>query len=282
MFPVTIPVAPTLATAVLLLVHAPPVDVVLNVIVAPAQTVVSPEIIPANGSGLTVTTCVAAAVPQLLVTEYDMVVVLAATPLTIPDVPTIAIASLALVHEPPAMVLPNEVVLPTQTDAIPVIEPATGKGFTVTDVVYTVAGLQPGWLLPSLTVRLYTPVTVGVAVGLAIVNEDRAEPLQLYTVAPPAPLAVRFTVPPTHIGPLLAGDAVGVAFTVTDVVYTVDGLQPASAVPSLTVRLYTVVAVGVAVGLAIEEDDNEVPLQLYTDAPPAPLAVRLTVPPLQM
>jgi hypothetical protein len=154
--------------------------------------------------------------------------------------------------------------------------------FTVTEVVYTVAGLQPGWLLPSLTVRLYTPVTVGVAVGFAIEEDDNEVPLQLYTDAPPAPFAVRFTVPPTHIGPLLVGAAVGVAFTATDVVYTVDGLQPASVVPSLTVRLYTEVAVGVAVGLAIEEDDNEVPLQLYTDAPPAPFAVRLTVPPLQM
>jgi hypothetical protein len=95
---------------------------------------------------------------------------------------------------------------------------AVGVVFTVTDVVYTVAGLQPGWPLPSLTVRLYTPVTVGVAVGLAAVDEDKAEPLQLYTDAPPAPFAVRFTVPPTHIGPLLVGAAVGVVFTATDVV----------------------------------------------------------------
>jgi hypothetical protein len=115
-----------------------------------------------------------------------------------------------------------------------------------------------------------------------MVEDDNEVPVQLYTDAPPAPLAVRFTVPPTHIGPLLVGAAVGCAFTVTDVVYTVDGLQPASVVPSLTVRLYTEVTVGVAVGLAIEDDDNEVPLQLYTDAPPAPLAVRFTVPPLQM
>ena len=115
-----------------------------------------------------------------------------------------------------------------------------------------------------------------------MVEDDKETPLQLYTVAPPVAFALRFTVPPEHIGPLLVGAAVGVAFTVTDVVYTVDGLQPASAVPSLTVRLYTVVAVGVAVGLATEDDDNEVPLQLNTDAPPAPLAVRLTVPPLQI
>jgi hypothetical protein len=115
-----------------------------------------------------------------------------------------------------------------------------------------------------------------------MVEDDKETPLQLYTNAPPAPFAVRLTVPPTHIGPLLVGAAVGVAFTATDVVYTVDGLQPASAVPSLTVRLYTVFTVGVAVGLATEDDDNEVPLQLYTDAPPAPFAVRLTVPPLQM
>jgi hypothetical protein len=61
-------------------------------------------------------------------------------------------------------------------------------------------------------------VTVGVAVGLATTAEDRPGPLHEYVAAPPDPLAVRVTVPPLHIGPLFVGAAVGVGFTVTDVV----------------------------------------------------------------
>ncbi len=53
-----------------------------------------------------------------------------------------------------------------------------GAGFTETDVVYTVDGLQPGWPLPSLTVSEYTLVTVGVAVGLAAEAEANDKPNQ--------------------------------------------------------------------------------------------------------
>ena len=66
--PVTIPDMPIVATAVLLLLHVPPVVVLLNVVVAVAQTIAVPVMVPATGSGLTVTSIVAVAVPQLLVT----------------------------------------------------------------------------------------------------------------------------------------------------------------------------------------------------------------------
>lgn len=65
--------------------------------------------------------------------------------------------------------------------------------------------------------------------------EDRPEPLHVNTDAPPDGLAARFTVPPLHIGPSFAGDAAGIGFTLTAVVYIVDGLQPGCALPSLTV-----------------------------------------------
>jgi hypothetical protein len=81
----------------------------------------------------------------------------------------------------------------------------------------------------------YTEVTEGVAVGLAVVVLARAAPLQLNVLAPPVGLAVSVTVPPLQIGLLLVGAAVGVLFTVTEVVYIVAGLQPLSVVPSLTV-----------------------------------------------
>ena len=66
--PVTTPVLPIVATPELLLLHTPPALALLNVIVDASQTVVVPVIVPAFGNGLTVTTAVVLATPQLLVT----------------------------------------------------------------------------------------------------------------------------------------------------------------------------------------------------------------------
>lgn len=51
--PLTTPLLFTVATAVLLLLHAPPVEVVLNVVVEPRQTEVEPEIVPTAASTVT-------------------------------------------------------------------------------------------------------------------------------------------------------------------------------------------------------------------------------------
>jgi hypothetical protein len=139
---------------------------------------------------------------------------------------------------------------------------AVGVGRTVTDVVYTVVGVQPASLVPLVTVSEYTDVTLGVAVGLATVVDDNDGPLHEYVDVLPPGLAVNVTVPPLHIGPLFVGAAVGVAFTVTEVVYTVAGEQPGCVEPSVTVSEYTLVTVGVAVGLATTDDDKDEPLQL--------------------
>jgi hypothetical protein len=48
---------------------------------------------------------------------------------------------------------------------------------TVTVVVYIVDGEQPDAAVPFVTVNEYVLVTVGVAVGLATVDEDRLGPL---------------------------------------------------------------------------------------------------------
>ena len=105
-------------------------------------------------------------------------------------------------------------------------------------------------------------VVVGVAVGFCAVVDDRLAPLQVYTDAPLAGLAVSVTVPPTQIEPLLAGAAVGMPLTVTEVVYTVLGAQPGASVPLLTVSEYTVVAVGIAVGFCAVVDDRLAPLHV--------------------
>ena len=51
-------------------------------------------------------------------------------PVTIPDVPTLATATLLLLQKPPGVTLASGVVRLTHTDVVPVI--AAGDGFTVT------------------------------------------------------------------------------------------------------------------------------------------------------
>ena len=87
-------------------------------------------------------------------------------------------------------------------------------------------------------------------------------------------------VPVQTVVPPLIPD--GLAFTVTVVVYIVDGLHPANPLPFVTVSEYTVVTVGVAVGFWAVFEDKSDPLQLYLLAPPPGFAYKLTVPPTQI
>jgi len=66
--PVTTPVLPTVAMPVEPEVQTPPPIASLSVVVAPAQTVAVPVIVPALADELTVTTVVALALPQPFVT----------------------------------------------------------------------------------------------------------------------------------------------------------------------------------------------------------------------
>lgn len=66
--PVTTPVEPTVAILVAVLLHTPPVAASVKVILVAGHTVDAPDIEPALGLGFTVTTAVAANVPQLLLT----------------------------------------------------------------------------------------------------------------------------------------------------------------------------------------------------------------------
>jgi len=138
--------------------------------------------------------------------------------------------------------------------------------------------LHPGFAEPLVTVSVYTDVTVGVAVGLAIVVEERNGPAHVYVlVLPPAP-ALNATLPPSQIGPLFDGEAVGCAATVTEVVYTVEGLHPG---PELaTVKEYMRLTVGVAPVVPDVGDTMFEPLQtyIYDPTPPVALAERLTTP----
>jgi hypothetical protein len=80
--PVTTPLVLTVAIPAAPVLQVPPLAKLLNEVVLPAQIVAVPVIVPASGSGLTVTICVATAVPQLFVTVYDIVAVPADIPVT--------------------------------------------------------------------------------------------------------------------------------------------------------------------------------------------------------
>lgn len=68
--PVTLPVtASTVATAVVLLLQAPPETLLLNIIFDPIHTAEAPLIVPALATGFTVIVAEAVADPQTVVTE---------------------------------------------------------------------------------------------------------------------------------------------------------------------------------------------------------------------
>ncbi len=78
---------------------------------------------------------------------------------------------------------------------------------------------------------------------------------------------------------MFVGAAVGLAFTVTVVVYIVLGAHPDAAVPLVTVSEYVLVTVGVAVGFCAVVDDKLAPLHVDVVAQPPGFAVNVTVPP---
>ena len=69
-------------------------------------------------------------------------------------------------------------------------------------------------------------MAVGLITGLCAAEVDPSDPVHDHAVAL-LELSFNVTVPPLHIGPLFVAPVdVGTVFTVTVVVYTVDGLQP--------------------------------------------------------
>ena len=131
MTPDTIPVFdPTVATAVLLLVQVPPEVRSTNVLVAPVQTVLEPDI--DTGCWLMVIASVAeqpAGSVYIILTEP-----VTDPPVTIPlDDPTVAFVRSLLLHVPPVVASARFVVRPVHTVFEPVI--ATGVGLTVRGVL---------------------------------------------------------------------------------------------------------------------------------------------------
>lgn len=198
--PVTTPPASTVAIAVLLLVHVPPVVVLASEVVVPTQPVADPVI--AAGSAFTVTSVITV---QPVVVVYVIADVPAATPVTIPvEVVIVALAVLPELHVPPEGVLESVVAAPTHTVAVPAI--AVGSAFTVTmrvsthpvPVVYVIVAVPA--LMPATAPSVAPTVAVVASLLLhvppvVVLLKVVTEPSQTLAVpVMPAGIAITVTV----------------------------------------------------------------------------------------
>ncbi len=133
--PVTIPVEPTVATVVNAELHEPPLTVAVNVVVSPGHITPRPLNVPAEGIGSIVIVNVERVVPQPFDIVYDILVVPAERPVTIPDELITATDRLLLLQPPPVVVLVIGVVAPIQIWSSPDNVPALGSGFIVSAIV---------------------------------------------------------------------------------------------------------------------------------------------------
>jgi hypothetical protein len=130
--PETTPPEVMVAVVGLLLDHVPPATVSDKVTVEDGHTEVAPVIAPANAAGVTEIVEVATAVPQLLVTEYEILATPPATPVTTPVVaPTVATVPSLVLQVPPEAPSVKVLETPAHNVDTPVTVPATGSGLTV-------------------------------------------------------------------------------------------------------------------------------------------------------
>ena len=127
--PVTVPDVPTVATAVLLLVHTPPPTPLVSIADEPTHTDDDTGEI-AVGVVSTVTILVA----EQPFTVYDIAAVPAVIPVTVPVLPTVATPVAPLLHVPPGVGSVSDAVAPTQILTVPGLM-AEGLGLTVTVAV---------------------------------------------------------------------------------------------------------------------------------------------------
>jgi hypothetical protein len=259
--PLTIPEdVPMVATVGVLLVHVPPEGVLLRVVAAPVQILIVPT--GTDGSGLTLTVNVATAVPQVLVTEYDIVVTPAAIPVTMPvDAPTVPAAVALLDHAPPDTLLLSVTVDAAQTAEVPVIVPATGDALTV----ITAFALQPEAVV-------YVIVVVPVARPLTIPEDVPmvATVGVLLVHVPPEGVLLRVVAVPVQILIVPVGtDGSGLTLTV----------NVATAVPQALVTEYDIVVIPAAIPVTMPVDAPTVPAAgaLLDHTPPDTLLLSVTV-----
>ncbi len=199
---ITLPVA--LATAALLLLQVPPAGELEKIVVRPVHTVAVP--VMSVGRGFTVTTCVLLQLPP---SEWVMVVVPAAIPVTTPVIAsTVALAITLLLHVPPLLVLFKVIAEATHTLAGPVIAACCEITVTVFGV-NAIAQPPPGGMYEIVA----EPTPIGVAIPLEpIVATSELLLLQV----PPAGTAAKAPVEPVQIsdGPVNVSVPAALTFTV--------------------------------------------------------------------
>jgi hypothetical protein len=115
----------------------------VKLVVELVHTVAVPVILPATGSGFTVITFVALALPQIPTIVWDIVAVPAVTPITTPVDPTVAIPVAPELHTPPLPYASYKVMSPPwHTVERPDTVPA--NGFIVTTFVALPGPQRPG------------------------------------------------------------------------------------------------------------------------------------------
>lgn len=131
--PVTIPAALTVALP-LLAAHVPPGSDGVRVMLLPMHTEEKPVIVPEAGSAFTVTGFAVTALPHRFVTVYTITSGPSVAPVTDPEEETVALPVVPA-HVPPGSVLVSEEDDPMHIVDEPVIEPASGRAFTVMALV---------------------------------------------------------------------------------------------------------------------------------------------------
>jgi hypothetical protein len=132
---VTIPLILMIATVVVVEPQTPPLVASLKGVVLPIQTEVVPVMAATVGKALTVTVVDTESLQPLpFVTTYFMVVVPALTGVTIPLLFIVATLVVVELHTPPLVASLKVVVLPIQTEVVPVMAATVGKAFIVAQV----------------------------------------------------------------------------------------------------------------------------------------------------
>lgn len=97
----------------------------------PMHTVAGPVMVPASGTGVTVTRRLAANEPQPLVVVYDTMAVPAASPVAMPATSMATIEGAVEDHVPPSVVSENNIEAPRHIMLLPSSVPVSGSGFMV-------------------------------------------------------------------------------------------------------------------------------------------------------
>jgi len=200
------------------LVHTPPVVVVDNAVVAPTQTVVVPAIADGvAGGSVTVIVVVAALLPQLLLTVYEINDVPADKPVTKPVLFIVATDAVTLLQVPPPVTLDSADDAPLQILIVPVM--GSTEGTVVTETAYNtdVAPQVPVAVYEIFTVPVALPLTMPVLVTDAVAGlaDDQVPPVVVDASVIVAPKQ-------TVEGPVIASGAAGGPVTVMPAVAAVE------------------------------------------------------------